>query len=144
MKNESTITTAKSPKTWTRIFIALLSLQALLELGLGGALLIDFPSTVESGFGITYSNELDILGLALGLYLLLLTTLITLSAVWTSRSNYSGISLGILIGLFLITFGVAAFFKIGDTQGLLVDSSRGVITLILAFLAGKELKKNKQ
>ncbi len=131
----------KKSKIVTRIFIVILAIQAIIELGIGSMLLIEFPSALESGFGITYSNELDILGIALGLYLLLLTTLMIISAVWTYRSNSSGTTLGIVVGVFLFTFGVATFLKFGDFQGILVDSIRGLVTIIFAYLTGKELKK---
>ena len=131
----------KKSKIVTRIFIVILVIQAIIELGIGSMLLIDFPSALESGFGITYSNELDILGIALGLYLLLLTTLMIISAVWTYRSNSSGTTLGIVVGVFLFTFGVATFLKFGDFQGILIDSIRGLVTIIFAYLTGKELKK---
>jgi hypothetical protein len=141
MNSESNLNTGTSRKIWRRLFIGILSLQAVLELVIGLALLFNFPSTVESGFGITYSNELDVLGIALGLYLLLLTTLMIISALWTYRSNISGTILGIIVGLFLFTFGVATFLKFGELQGLIVDSIRGLITIIFGFMARKELKQ---
>ncbi len=141
MNNESTNTAGISRKIWGRLFIGILMVQAILELGLGVTLLIDFPTALESGFGITYSNELDILGLALGLYLLLLTALMILSSVWTLKSNHSGITIGVIIGIFLFVFGAATFLKFGDLQALMVDSLRGLLTIILGYMAGKELKK---
>ena len=136
----SKLNSRNSPKTWTRIFIGILGLQALLELGLGGTLLFNFPAALESGFGITYSSELDILGIALGLYLLLLTTLMVLSIVWTTKSILSGTTLGIVIGVFLLTFGVTTFFKFGDVQPLLIDGLRGLITIVISYMAKKEIK----
>ena len=65
----------KKSKVITRIFIVLLAIQAIIELGLGSMLLFDFQTTLVSAFGIKYSSQLDILGIALGLYLLLLTAL---------------------------------------------------------------------
>jgi hypothetical protein len=140
MNDDLTLETGSSRKIWKLLFIGILGLQAVLELGVGGALLFDFPATLESGFGISYSSELDILGVALGLYLLLLTTLIVLSIIWTNKSNSSGITLGIIVGVFLVTFGVIAFFKTGDTQAIVVDSLRGGLTIVFGFMAGKELK----
>jgi hypothetical protein len=82
----------------------LLGLQAVVELGLGTMFLFNFKSTLERSFGITYSNELDVLGFALGLYLLLLTTLIVLSMAWELKGNTGGAILGIVIGVFLFVF----------------------------------------
>ena len=62
-------------KTWRRIFVIFVGIQALLELVIGNTLLFNLPAALESGFGISYNSELDILGVALGLYLVLLTVL---------------------------------------------------------------------
>jgi hypothetical protein len=118
-----------------------LSIQVILELGIGITLLVSFPMALESGFGITYSSELDILGVALGLYLLLLTTLIILSIIWTIKHNYAGITIGIIVGVFLVTFGITTFLKFGDIQVILADGIRGLLTIILAYMAGKGMKK---
>ena len=141
MNNKSNTTTNTPKKLWRRLFIGILSLQAILELGIGATLLFNFPTALESGFGITYSNELDILGIALGLYLLLLTALMILSGVWTNRANHSGITIGIIVGVFLFVFGLVTFMKFGDIQGILVDSLRGLLTIVIGYMAGKELKQ---
>lgn len=134
----------KERKIGRRILIVFLAIQALMELGIGATLLVDFPTALESGFGITYSSELDILGVALGLYLLLLTCLLVLSIMWISKGNYSGITLGIIIGIFLFVFGVVSFLKFDQTQALLVDSLRGLLTITLSYIAYKELKNKEQ
>ncbi len=103
-------------------------------------LLFNFPFTLENAFGITYSNELDVLGLALGLYLLLLTSLIVLSMIWTIKEKLEGISIGIIVGAFLTIFGLIALLKFGDAQAVFVDSIRGAATIILAIIAKKEIK----
>ncbi len=128
-------------KTWTRIFIWSLCLQALLELLVGLTLLFDLPTALESGFGISYSVELDVLGNALGLYLLLLTTLMIVSAMWTKKANLSGVTLGIICGVFLLTFGVYATITSGDAQALLIDGLRGFLTIAFGYMAGKEIKQ---
>ena len=141
MKNESTIKNGQPRNVWIQLFIGLLGLQAIAELAIGGMLLFNFPTALESGFGIPYNSELDMLGMALGLYLLLLTTLLILSIIWTYRSNYSGITIGIIVGAFLFIFGVLSYFQFGDIQAILVDSLRGLLTIIFAYMAGKELKQ---
>jgi hypothetical protein len=130
----------KDLKIGTKFFIGLLGLQAIIELGFGGAILFNFPTMLDAAFGITYSSELDILGIALGLYLLLLTALMVLSAYWTIKRNTSGPILGIIVGVFLITFGVTSFLMLGQIDGLFGDSLRGVITAVLGYMAYKELK----
>jgi hypothetical protein len=143
MKNAETATAGSARRVWTHLFIGILSLQAIFELVLGGYLLFKLPYTLKSGFGIVYRSELDILGIALGLYLLLLTALMVLSCVWAHRSNLAGITLGIIVGVFLVTFGVATLLKFGDFEGILVDSIRGLLTIFLAYMAGKEIKQQQ-
>jgi len=140
MDNDAPFAVGPARRVWKNLFIGILGLQAILELVIGSALLINLPYTLEIGFGIAYHSELDILGIALGLYLILLSALMVLSCVWTHRSNHSGITIGIIVGVFLVTFGVATFLKFGDFQGILVDSIRGLLTIFLAYMAGKEIK----
>ena len=128
-------------KIGTNIFIGLLSIQAIAELGIGISLLFNLPATLKGGFGITYTSELDILGIALGLYLLLLTTLMITSVVWTIKKNISGASLGIILGAFLVIFGITTFLMLGNSDGLVGDSLRGLLTIIFGYIAYKELKK---
>jgi hypothetical protein len=126
---------------WKRLFIGILGLQAVLELVVGGTFLFSFQTALESGFGITYNSELEVLGTALGIYLLLLTTLLIVSIVWTIKNNYAGITMGIIIGAFLLVFGVVSFLKFGQVQAIMIDSLRGLLTIILAYMAGKGIEK---
>jgi hypothetical protein len=128
-------------KLGTNLFIGLLSIQAIAELGIGISLLFNFPTTLKDGFGITYTSELDILGIALGLYLLLLTALMILSVTWTIKRNLSGATLGIILAVFLVTFGLTSFLALGNVQALYVDSFRGLLTLMFGYMAYKDLKK---
>jgi hypothetical protein len=140
MTKPSTQTVLSTKTIWTRIFIGLLSIQALLELIVGFTLLFNFPFALESGFGISYNNELDVLGIALGLYLLLLTSLLIFGAIWTKKSITSGPILGIITGVFLFVFGTITFLKFGSVQGLLVDGLRGLLTILIGYMALIEIK----
>jgi hypothetical protein len=124
MNTKNTKNKITSLSIWARLLIGILLLQAVVELSLGIAILVNLPATLEAGFGIGYTSELDILGIALGLYLLLLTALLALSAQWIYKRNYAGITIAMLSGIFLCTFGIAAFLKTGDAQGIYVDSIR--------------------
>ena len=141
MNNPSIQSKNAIKKTWRHLFIGILAIQAILEFVVGSLILFAFPTALETGFGISYSSELDALGIALGLYLFLLTALIVLSILWTTKAKYSGITLGIVVGIFLVAFGLVTFFKLGDFNAILVDGIRGLVTIILGYLAGKELKQ---
>jgi hypothetical protein len=89
-RSEKNMRENKSINIISYIFIGLLGIQAIIEFTLGGMLLFNFQATLESAFEITYTSQLDILGIALGLYLILLTTLILLSIYWTVKKNTAG------------------------------------------------------
>jgi hypothetical protein len=74
------------------------------------------------------------------LYLILLTTLILLSIYWTVKKNTAGPVIWVIVGVFLISFGLTVFLQLGRIDGLLIDSIRGVITVVLSLLIHKELK----
>lgn len=130
----------KERKIGRQIFMGLLGVQGVLELIVGATMLISFSTALESGFGISYSSELDVLGIALGLYLLLLTGLMVLGLFWTLKGKLEGTTIGIITGVFLLLFGIGTFLKLGETQGLFIDSVRGLITIIFGLMARKELK----
>ncbi|MBK8489315.1 MAG: hypothetical protein IPL49_00075 [Saprospirales bacterium] len=67
-----------SNKIWKQIFMVIILLQAVFELAIGFTLLFDLPMAMEN-FNTPYSSDMEVLGLTLGLYLFLLTTLMVLS-----------------------------------------------------------------
>lgn len=114
-----------------------------MELLIGVTLLFNFPYALKNLFGINYTIELDIIGITLGLYLLVLTTLLIISAVWIRKGNKAGTTIAIVVGGVLLIFGILSYFQLGRTDGLMGDSTRGLLTIILAYITSKELKKNK-
>lgn len=135
-----TVAISQSGKNLIRsFFLVLMAVQAVLEALIGLSLLFNFEQTLKVGFGVTYTKEWDVVGVALGLYLLLLTTLILLSIYWVRKENYAGIILSFIIGAFLTLFGIVSLIKLGNPQGLMIDSVRGVLTILLAHRIGKNL-----
>lgn len=134
--------TGNSSKPWKQIFMVAILVQAAFELVIGLTLLFDLPMAMDN-FNTPYSPDMEVLGLTLGLYLFLLTTLMVLSFVWIKNANPAGVTLGIIIGIFLISFGVGMLIKYGETQALWVDGFRGGLTAVLAYMAGKSIKPNK-
>jgi len=131
-----------SYKIWKQIFMVFILIQAAGELAIGFTLLFNLPMAMEN-FNTPYAPDMEVLGLTLGLYLFLLTTLMVLSFIWIRKSNRAGVTLGIIIGLFLISFGVGMLVKFGQTQALWVDGFRGGLTVLLAYMAGKSMKYQK-
>tara|TARA_B100000795_G_scaffold62701_2_gene42174 strand:+ start:14616 stop:14876 length:261 start_codon:yes stop_codon:yes gene_type:complete len=76
------------------------------------ALLTSLTATLEADFGVTFIPEIEILGVALGMYLLLLILLMVLRIIWILNRNKAGFTLGIIIGAFLSIFGVLTFLQI--------------------------------
>jgi len=105
--------------------------------------LFNFQNALENIFEITYSSEIDILGIIIGGYLLLLTTLLFLSIVWILKGKQAGTTIAIIVGAIFVLFGVLSYFKLERVDGLIGDSIRGLLTIFLAYMTGKELKKNK-
>jgi hypothetical protein len=129
----------KLNKIWKQIFMVFMLVQALGEMAIGFTLLFNLPMAMEN-FNTPYSPDMEVLGLTLGLYLFLLSTLMVLSFIWIRKSNQSGVILGIIIGIFLISFGIGMLVKFGETQALWVDGLRGGLTVFLAYMAGKGTK----
>lgn len=126
-----------------RIFIGLMALHAFVAIGLGSTSLINFPYALETGFGITYSPDLDVFGILIGLQLLLLGAWSILSILWTNRRKAAGVVVGIFVGTYIFAFGVMAFAKFGDPQPLYVDSIRGFLTVVIGMLAYRDLQGRK-
>lgn len=133
----------KNLKLTGKILIVLLAIQAIFELSIGTTVLFNFQNALENIFEITYSSEIDILGIIIGGYLLLLTTLLFLSIVWILKGKQAGTTIAIIVGAIFVLFGVLSYFKLERVDGLIGDSIRGLLTIFLAYMTGKELKKNK-
>lgn len=140
MRNSNVSNQVGNPnKFWKNIFMVFILIQAVGELAIGFTLLFNLPLAMEN-FNTPYSSDMEVLGLTLGLYLFLLTTLMVLSFVWIRKSNLAGATLGIIIGIFLMSFGVGMLVKYGETQALWVDGFRGGLTVFAAYMAGKSIK----
>lgn len=128
-------------KTVKRIFIGLLILNFIIELIASTSILINFPLAAEKGFGITYTDELATIGIGLGSNLALTTIVFLLGTIWTMRSKTEGVILGIAGGGMLILFSSLTFLQLGETDGLLIDGIRGLLTIIFGYLTYQKLKK---
>lgn len=140
MNSNASNTAGSTSKIWKQIFMVFILLQAAFELVIGCTLLFDLPMAMKN-FNTPYSPDMEVLGLALGLYLFLLTTLMVLSFAWIRKSNAAGVVLGIVIGIFLISFGIGMVVKFGNAQAIYVDGVRGGLTALLAYMAGKGLNQ---
>ncbi len=128
-------------KIGRRLFIAILALHVLSCYVLGAISLTNFPFALETGFGIPYNTDLDILGIVIGLELIFLGSIALLGIIWTRKGHISGIVTGTAVGFYMFVFGIVAFLKLGQVDGLIVDSIRGLLTIIFGMIAYRELKE---
>lgn len=126
-------------KFWTVAFMVLLALHALGCFALGAAALIDWAQMVNVGFGVTYRADLDIIGVIIGLELFFLGGISALSLFWVRGRLMHGTVTGIAVGLYMLVFGIVAYLMTRQTGGLMVDSTRGLLTVIVGFMARREL-----
>lgn len=122
------------------LFMILLGINLLGELVIGAGVLIDFPLMADMGFNVAYSSDMEVFGIAIGSNLLFATAIIATSMVWTYRSKIEGIITGGIAGGLFVLFALIAFFQMGNTQALLLDGVRGILTVVFAVLAHRELR----
>lgn len=130
----------KSSKIWKPIFMVFILIQGVFQLVFGLLFIFDLPSAIAV-FNTPYSPDIEVLGLAFGIYLLLSSSLHVLSFIWIRKSNQAGVVLAIIIGIGFISIGVGMEIKFGETQTLLFDGLRGVLTVFLAYMAGRGIKQ---
>lgn len=133
-QNSSRQTFAEMNKA-KKAFIILLGLNGLMQLVIAAMMLADFEMVATAMFNITYSAEIAILGVALGVNVLFSGIIALLSIIWMFQGEQKGISLGMLFGWLALTAGLMAFFKLGTPDGLIIDVTRGTLILILGYLA---------
>jgi hypothetical protein len=131
-----------SPKrVGQNLFMAMLGLHVLSCYGLGITALVNPGIAFETGFQIAYQPEFQIIGLIIGMELLFLGSIAVLGIVWTRKKQLHGIYVGAAVGMYMFLFGIVAFVLMGQTDGLVVDSIRGFLTLVFGYMAYKELKQ---
>ena len=120
------------------VFLLLLFLHALSCFVLGAMALVNWPFALQMGFRVPYSTALDTIGVVIGLELLFLGGISALSFVWTRSGVKGGTVTGIAVGLYMLTFGIVAYLKTGQVDGLLVDSLRGLLTVVFGVITHRQ------
>ncbi len=122
------------------LFIGILILHVVACYFIGLGILTNPKLALETGFKVTYNADIQIISVVVGMQVIFLGSIALLGVIWTRRKSMYGIYAGIAVGLYMFAFGFVSLLKVGTTDGLIVDSSRGFITLIFAYYAYKELK----
>lgn len=123
------------------IFLGTLGLEVIMGYGIGLISLLNFQFTLETGFNIPYSDQLDVLGIVIGLALLFVASMSVLSIRWTLRGDKKGVIIGIAVGLYVFLFGLLAYLVLGQTDALLIDGIRGILTIVFGILLYRQINK---
>lgn len=124
-----------------KILIGFLVINTLMQIGMGVMMLTDFQQLATSMMGLTYSEDMSILGMTLGMNVLFLGMVLILSTYWIYLRNRSGISLAMLFGLYVITAGIVTYSQ-GVSEGLTMDVPRGIIILVMGYFVQQQDKPN--
>ncbi len=120
-----------------KVFVVFLAINALMQIGMGIMMLLNFQEVVTSMFKLSYHEDMTVIGLNLGLNVLFLGIMLTLSIFWVLRGESKGVSLGMLFGWIAITAGIVSFSQ-GISEGLMIDVPRGIIILVLGYLINRQ------
>lgn len=130
-------------KKTTRALIGILLLNTLLSIGVMLAWLFNPAYAIGEGFGIPYTDDMAQLGSAVGLQAMFLISIMVLSIVWIRKRKIEWPLLAVIVGVFFTLFGVVMFLQFGTIDGLIIDSTRGVVTFVLAMMTYKHFKSQE-
>ncbi len=120
------------------ILVALAAFNGLIALGLGVWMLTDTSGALKA-FNITYVPELSVVGRGSGGLLVLMAALSFVSIVWLLRGKIEGILVPAAYAIFLVTVSLMDFSSTGSINIMLVDGSRGLLTVVAAVFAYREM-----
>lgn len=120
------------------IFTGFLALNGLMQLAIGIMMLVNFPMVAKTLMNISYTDEMGILGMAIGVNVLFGAAIVAVSVYWTIKKNPAGVITGALFGVLAILAGLLTFILFGRIDGLLMDVVRGVLIVITAAFAWHE------
>lgn len=119
------------------IILILLGISFVVELAL--SLLCFFKSAfVIELFGMEYNPVSAFLGHIIGWFCLLVTMLIAY-IIYLLKNDKAGYeTLLYILGFWWLALGIGVYFVFGKTDNLLLDSSKGLLLVVLNYLYGKE------
>ena len=120
-----------------KVLVVFLAINALMQIGMGIMMLVNFEEVVTSMFNLSYHQDMAAIGLVLGMNVLFLGIMIALSIFWIFKGENKGVSLGMLFGWIAITAGIVSFSQ-GTSEGLIIDVPRGIIILVLGYLIHRQ------
>ncbi len=120
-----------------KLIIILLFVSFVIELGL--TILCFFkPKVALELFGMEYSNLTAFLGYIIAWFCLFVTIIIAY-AIYLLKNNKEGYEAIIyILGFWWLGLGIGVYFVFGKTENLLLDSSKGLILVVLNYLYSKK------
>ena len=128
-----------SRKIARNIFIALAAINGLIAFLLGIMTLVNMPGVFAS-LGVTYSSQLDTIGLTAGGLFSLIAILSGISIYWVMRGKLEGFLVLIGYATFLFALGLMVLAWTSQTNAFYVDSIRGFLTMVAGFFAYREMR----
>ena len=124
-----------------KVLVVFLAINALMQIGMGIMMLVNFEEVATSMLGLNYSEDMSKLGLTLGMNVLFLGMVVILSIYWIFKRNRSGVSLAMLFGLYVVIAGIVSFSQ-GVSEGITMDVPRGIIILVMGYFVQRQDKAN--
>ena len=136
---ENLNTSNPSRKIARNIFIGFAGFNGLIAVLLGIVTLVNMQGVFE-GFGITFTRELNSIGLPAAGLLILVGVLVFISIAWLLQGKIEGILVPFGHGIFLFALGFMALARLGQTDILLIDSIRGFLAMVAGYFAYQEMR----
>ena len=124
-----------------KVLVVFLAINALMQIGMGIMMLVNFEEVATSMLGLNYSEDMSKLGLTLGMNVLFLGMVVILSIYWIFKRNRSGVFLAMLFGLYVVIAGIVSFSQ-GVSEGITMDVPRGIIILVMGYFVQRQDKAN--
>jgi hypothetical protein len=117
------------------LFNITLAFNGLFALLLGVMNLVAFKASMEA-FGLPYDERLVPMGIVVGSQFLLQASLLFAAIRWTRQNNEAGGWIGLSIGAYLVFLTILSVAMTGSVVALIFDGPRGLIMMVLGWLAG--------
>ncbi len=137
---ENLNTGGTSRKIARNVFIGFAGFNGLIAVLLGVMTLVNMQGVFE-GFGITFTRELNSIGLPAAGLLILVGVLVFISIYWLVQGKIEGILVPVGHAAFLFVLGFMALARLGATDILLIDSIRGFLAMVAGYFAYQEMRQ---
>jgi hypothetical protein len=98
------------------------------------------PAKAMELFGMQYNEQLSFLGYIIAWFLLLVSVFILYTIYLVKKDIVLAKHMINILGCWWVALGIGVYFAFGKIDNLLLDSSKGVILLVLNYFNAKENK----